>query len=149
MTTEDRKQLEPMLAPLRSLVSRKDFMEIAMVYIQRDRNYVIYRIDKETTADSIYLACYDIMYKVEGLVIISIEDEVINIKRHMSLHPEYAWCHYITYGDMDEVLLWMQRNGQDLPEKYEDLVEKIEDALSALRERKYGWWEKTDAKRDE
>lgn len=144
MTREDKKLLEPALAPLRALIRKEDFTELALVYIQREKNYVIYSMEKDPVINTLYLGCYDVRDMGSGLVVITAEDGAVNVKKLMSSRPEYSWCHCLSTDDVDELLLWIQRDGEELRYKYRELTEKVGKALSFLNGRKYGWWEKKE-----
>ena len=143
MTKKEKEQLEPVLAPLRSLIGREDFKELALVYLQRDKDYVIFGIEKESTGDCLCLLCYDnsIRPMADGLVIITSKEEPVDLKKLLRSHPSCCWCHYLTYDDVDEILFWIQRDGEDLREKYKNLTETVQETLSFLNGRNYGWWE--------
>lgn len=145
MTKEEKEQLEPALAPLRSLISRKDFMELAMVYLQQYQGYVIYGIDKDSIRAGLCISCYDICNpKEKGLVVITAEEDGMEVKKQLPPRLDYDWLRCFTYADdIDELLLWIQRDGDELQEKYEKPIGKIRKELSFLSERKYGWWEET------
>lgn len=143
MTREDKKKLESILAPLRSLVGRKEFMELAMVYIQQYQGYVAYGIDRDSIADSLCVSCYDIRYPgKKGFVVITAREDLEEVKRQMASRTGYDWSRCFAYGeDMDDLLAWIQRDGDELQEKYQSFTEKIRKDLSFLHDRVYGWWE--------
>ncbi len=118
MTREDKKKLEPILAPLRSLVGRKEFMELAMAYTVRPMS--------------------------DGIAVIAVKEEPADLKKLFMSHPDCCWCHYLTYENLDEILLWIQRDGEDLREKYKKLTETVQEALSFLNGREYGWGERQE-----
>lgn len=142
MTRKQKEQLEPALAPLRSLVGKEDFLELALVYIQREMNYVIYNVDEAGTKNCLCLRCYYDGYcpEPEGLVVISAEENPADLKKLLRRYAGYEWCQYFTYDDVDELLIWIQRDGEDLREKYSSLTETVQKALGFLEEWKYGWW---------
>ena len=142
MTKEEKKQLEPALAPLRSLITKEDFIELALIYMQREMEYVICSVEKCRMENCLCLRCfYQESYpKEEGLVIITPRDTIVDLKKLLSAHPKYYWCHYFTYDNVDELLLWIQRDGEDLRAKYRTLTETAQNSLSFLNERRYGWW---------
>lgn len=146
MTKEDKIQLEPALAPLRNLIRKEDFIELSLIYMQREMDYIICNIDEHSTDNCLILGCFykESYPKEEGLVIITPKDTITDLKKLLSAHPNYHWCHYFTYDNVDELLLWIQRDGEDLRAKYRSLTETVQNSLSFLNERRYGWWLKEE-----
>ena len=145
MTKEDKRQLEPVLMELRPLINETDFMNLALIYMQRGKQYVIYGVDKDSIKNGICIKCYDIFHKAaNGLVVITAENEPSGIKEWMASQREYQWYRLFTYDSIDELLLWIQRDDGELPYKYRYLANAVQKTMDFLEEREYGWWEKED-----
>lgn len=132
MTREEKEQLEPTLAPLRKLIGKDDFLELALIYIQMGKSCIVYSIDKHSIEKSLCIGCYDIRNpEADGLMIISANTQPTDVKEWQETHPEYCWVRSFTYGrDIDELLLWISRDGEELQDKYAELTDTVQKALA-------------------
>lgn len=139
MTREEKEQLEAALASLQKLLKEDDFMELSLVYLQMEKGYVVYSIEKHSIRKSLCIGCYDIRDpKSDGLMVISMKENKADLKEWAKTHLECHWVRFFTCDDnIDDLLLWISREGEALQDKYKDLTDTVQKALAFLRKNNF------------